>query len=81
MANKEMKTLTMGGNTYEIVDQSTRDRVDILEDNQLVMTDNGNGEVNLTTTNISMIDGSLSESSTNAIQNRAVYNALNNIDI
>ena len=45
------------------------------------MTDNGNGEVNLTTTNISIIDGALSESSTNAIQNRAVYNALNNIDI
>lgn len=78
MANKEMKTLTMGGNTYEIVDKATRDRVDILEDNQLVMTDNGNGEVNLTTTNISMIDGSLSESSTNAIQNRAVTAAINN---
>ena len=31
MANKEMKTLTMGGNTYEIVDKATRDRVDILK--------------------------------------------------
>lgn len=80
MANKEMKTLTMGGNTYEIVDKATRDRVDILEDNQLVMTDNGNGEVNLTTTNISMIDGSLSESSTNAIQNRAVTAAINEVN-
>lgn len=47
MANKEMKTFTAGDVTYDIVDQPSRDRITNLENNQLVITNNG-GVINIT---------------------------------
>lgn len=47
MTNKEMKTFTAGDVTYDIVDQPSRDRITNLENNQLVITNNG-GVINIT---------------------------------
>lgn len=64
MANKEMKTFTAGDVTYDIVDQSSRDRITILENKM------GDGQQ-------IQVDSVLSLNSSNPVQNKVITSKMN----
>lgn len=64
MANKIMKTLTLGGNTYEIYDETAR--------NNIASVENRMDELEEKSASGILVDTELSETSTNPVQNAVV---------
>ena len=89
MANKTMKTLTMNSTTYEIVDETSRknitNKVDKVDGKGLSTNDYTTNEKNklagiASGANKTVVDSSLSSSSTNPVQNKVVNTAISNLN-